>query len=179
MRLPDPVIHTLRARLLRMSEQRSPDLLIGDPADPYMRRWHLIERNGIANSYLHHFRHSDDDRALHDHPWWNVSILLDNEYVEHTITAGGINHRKRYVAGDVKFRSARSAHRVELTRGPCWSLFITGPRIRDWGFHCPSRWVPWQEFTKPHNPGEIGRGCGEGEPTRNPKLPTQPLPGDA
>lgn len=43
---------------------------------------------------------------------------------------------------------------------PCWSLFLFGPRIREWGFHCPERgWVHWEEFTKPGRPGEIGRGC--------------------
>lgn len=28
-------------------------------------------------------------------------------------------------------------------------------------FWCPRGFVPWQEFTKPNNPGEVGRGCGE------------------
>jgi hypothetical protein len=56
-----------------------------------MRRWWVIPRNKFFNIYLHHFLHSDDDRALHDHPWWNVSILLrSGSYVEHTIAAGGV-----------------------------------------------------------------------------------------
>ena len=142
-----------------------------------MRRWWLIPRNRYFNIYLHHFMRSDDDRALHDHPWWNLSILLHGRYLEHTISAGGINVLTERRSGDFKFRHAGAAHRIELLKEevwvdrylgtktakevPCWTLFITGPRLRDWGFHCPRGWVPWQEFTKPENPGEIGRGCGE------------------
>jgi hypothetical protein len=162
MRLPLSIVSRLARSLVKLGLSREPDVIIGPQSDQYLRRWFVIPRNPVFNIYLHQFLRSDDDRALHDHPWWNVSLLLDNEYVENTITAGGINHRIRYSAGDLKFRSAKYAHRVELTNGSCWSLFITGPRVRDWGFHCPTRWVPWQEFTKPENPGEIGRGCGEG-----------------
>jgi hypothetical protein len=165
MRVPASIARAIfRAMQTRIADKRPPDFIIGAPDDDYLRRWFVIPRNGFFNIYLHEFRRSDDDRALHDHPWWNVSLLLQNEYVEHTIPQGGINLRKLYKAGDLKFRSAKSAHRVELTNGATWSLFITGPNVRTWGFHCPTRWVPWQEFTKPENPGEIGRGCGEGNP---------------
>lgn len=138
---------------------RPRDFAIGRPDDDYLRRWFVIPRNGIFNIYLHEFIRSDDDRALHDHPWWNVSFLLAGEYTEHTIPAGGVNIRTVYKAGDLKFRRAVAAHRIELHAGPTWSLFITGPRIRDWGFHCPLGWKHWKEFTSPHNPGEIGPGC--------------------
>lgn len=164
MKIPRFILRALTRSLLVIGRRRRPDFIIGAAGDDYLRRWFVIPRNSVFNAYLHQFVRSDDDRALHDHPWWNVSLLLYGEYVEHTMPQGGVNIRKRYVAGDVKFRGAKYAHRVELTNGPCWSLFLTGPRIRTWGFHCPSRWVPWQEFTKPNNPGEIGRGCGEGQP---------------
>lgn len=163
MRLPAPIVSRLARLLGKIGFGREPDFVIGMPGDDYLRRWFVIPRNPIFNIYLHQFIRSDDDRALHDHPWWNVSVLLDGEYIEHTMPQGGVNVRQRYGAGDLKFRTAKYAHRVELIDGKsCWSLFITGPKLRTWGFHCPTRWVPWQEFTKPENPGEIGRGCGEG-----------------
>lgn len=140
---------------------RAPDFIIGEPARPYMRRWWLIPRNPVFNVYLHHFLRSDDDRALHDHPWWNLSVLLEGRYVEHTIAAGGINYHRELSAGAVKFRLAKAAHRIELIDGPVWTLFITGPRFRSWGFHCPKRWVHWREFTSPENKGEVGAGCGD------------------
>lgn len=147
--------------ILRSVARRPPDFIIGTPDDHYLRRWFVIPRNVIFNIYLHQFLRSDDDRALHDHPWWNVSFLLHGKYVEHTIPAGGVNVRKEYREGDFKFRRATYAHRVELIDGPCWSLFITGPRIRSWGFHCPQGWKHWRDFTNPNNTGEIGPGCGD------------------
>jgi hypothetical protein len=156
------MIRRLATWLITRATKRPPDYVIGDPADPYMRRWWLIPRNRWFNVYLHHFLHSDDDRALHDHPWSNCSILLRGRYTEHTIDAGGIHRRRVLSAGSTRLRlSGKFAHRVELHDGPCWTLFITGPVYRSWGFHCPQRWVPWQEFTAPNNKGQIGAGCGE------------------
>ena len=60
-------------------------------------------------------------------------------------------------------RSPETAHRLKLMN-PGWpaeTLFITGPRVREWGFACPKGWVPWQEFVAPSDKGQIGRGCGE------------------
>lgn len=159
MKAPERLIAFLVVRLRRIYATRPPDFVIGKPGNDYLQRWFVIPRNRFFNIYLHRFLRSDYDRALHDHPWLNMSILLDGEYVEHTIPQGGINLKKRYVTGDIKMRGARSAHRVELTNGPCWSLFITGPRVREWGFHCPAGWRHWKEFTAPHNSGEIGPGC--------------------
>lgn len=149
-------------RVLRIADRRPPDSIIRGVDSPYMRRWFVIPRNRFFNVYLHHFLRSDDDRALHDHPWWNLSIILEGRYVEHTIDAGGINRKVVRYAGDLKFRSASAAHRIELDDGPCWTLFITGPRLRAWGFHCPDvGWVPWQKFTAPDDSGSIGRGCNQ------------------
>jgi hypothetical protein len=42
---------------------------------------------------------------------------------------------------------------------PCWTVFITGPIVREWGFHCPKGWVHWREFTDARDSGSIGKGC--------------------
>lgn len=141
--------------------RRAPDFVIGSRENPYLLRWWVLPRNRFFNVYLHRFLRSDDDRALHDHPWMNVSVLLRGRYVEHTIAAGGINVRTERVAPTLKVRfSGAHAHRLELIDGECWTLFMTGPRYREWGFHCPERgWVHWKLFTAPHDSGEIGSGC--------------------
>ena len=148
--------------IIERMTRRPPDFVIGG-SNAYLRRWFVIPRNRIFNVYLHEFLRSDDDRALHDHPWANLSILLRGRYVEHTIAAGGVNRRQTFVAGDWRLRwTGRIAHRVELTDGPCWTLFITGPRYRQWGFHCPDRgWVHWAAFTSPGDSGSVGKGCAE------------------
>lgn len=141
--------------------KRNPDFVIGGADEPYLYRWWVIPRNRVFNIYLHKFMRSDDDRALHDHPWANVSVLLKGRYVEHTIAAGGIHQRRELEEGDVRVRlTGKIAHRVELTDGDCWSLFITGPVYREWGFHCPLRGrVHWKDFTNERDHGAIGRGC--------------------
>jgi len=143
----------------RVQKSRDPDFIIGGKEDPYMLRWWIIPRNRVFNIYLHRFLRSDDDRALHCHPWVNFSYLLEGEYTEHTIAAGGVHYARLAQAGSWKFRRAKTAHRVELHAGPCWSLFITGPIIREWGFHCPAGWRSWKIFTSERDKGSIGRGC--------------------
>ena len=116
----------------------------------------------------------DDDRALHDHPSWACSLILDGAYIEHTIADGGVHHRRTWSAGSLRFLRTRHTHRIELPRldaanedpaaapatVPCVTLFLFGPTVREWGFHCPEGgWRHWQDFTASGRPGEVGRGC--------------------
>lgn len=136
---------------------RPPDFVIGDS---YLQRWWIVPRNAWCNVYLHRFHRSDDDRALHDHPWTSTSFIIAGRYREHT--PAGVFERQ---AGDVVSRAADALHRVELYPGEsATTLFITGPKVRDWGFQCPQGWVPWQVFTDPLDIGQTGRGCGEHHP---------------
>lgn len=151
--------------------RRQPDFIVGadSPEGAYLRRWWLLPRNRYFNVYLHEFLRDDDDRALHDHPWPWLSFLLAGSYLEHTIRAGGIQRASLRTAGSLKVSGPWRAHRIALTRrvlggqvrpAPCWTLFITGPQLRSWGFHCPKAgWKPWREFTAQGKPGEIGPGC--------------------
>jgi hypothetical protein len=137
---------------------REPDFVIGPKEDPYLRRWWLIPRNRWFNIYLHEIRHGDDDRAMHDHPWWNVSIILRGGYLEHM--PGG----RRAVRGprSVTFRLPTALHRLETIGGlTTWTLFITGPVVREWGFACPQGWRVWTEFVSARDAGEVGRGCAD------------------
>jgi len=140
-----------------------PHFIVGRKDDPYLLRWYVIPRNPWLSIYIHKFMRDDEDRALHDHPWWFVSFMLKGCYWE--IVTGGKWVFRRWLS--VGIRRATHRHRVVLLkRGgvarqpiPCWTLVITGPRIREWGFWCPKGFVPWQQFTAPNNPGEVGRGC--------------------
>lgn len=132
---------------------RPADFIIGGAETPYMFRWWIVPRNRWFNVYLHKIVRSDDDRALHDHPWWNISILLRGFYRE--VTPRGTKMRR---GGSIVFRSAKTAHRLEVD-APCWSLFLTGPTIRTWGFHCPKGWVEWTKFVDERDNGAVGRGC--------------------
>lgn len=132
-----------------------PDFVIGDD---YLRRWWVIPRSKDGlNVYLHEILHSDDDRALHDHPWDNTSWVIEGEYTE--ITPEGEFARE---AGCVVSRKATDRHRLVIPEaGRAVSLFVTGPVIREWGFHCPQGWRHWRDFVDDRDTGKIGRGCGE------------------
>lgn len=157
---------------MRLKPRRLPDEVIGGTTNPYLERWHIC-RNKFFNIYLHHVIRSDDDRALHDHPWWNVSIVLQGGYYEEVpvipgMYAYGWRHTKKTWrgVGSVIYRKALSIHRLIISPyapKETWTLFITGPKIREWGFWCPSGWKHWRVFCNvpvgeaTHE--EIGPGC--------------------
>jgi hypothetical protein len=137
--------------------EREPDFIIGEIDNPYLRRWWIVPRNEGCNVYLHEILRSDDDRALHDHPWPNTSMLLDGRYIEHTPDGSTLRE-----AGWIGTREAIALHRLEILPGErAVSLFITGPKVREWGFACPNGWVHWRDFTGGENGEVVGRGCGE------------------
>lgn len=129
----------------------------------YMQRWWRVPRNWATNVYYHIVLRSDDDRALHDHPWWSFSIVLDGGYFEHTIREGGVHNKEWFGPGRLRFRwHGKKAHRLELPQKqwiddpeggpgerPARTIFITGPVLRRWGFHHESGWVDayqWDAF---------------------------------
>lgn len=120
-----------------------------------MHRWHLLRKPGVRNLYLHKYLGSDDDRALHDHPWTSWSILLWGSLIE--VTENG---EKRIWPLIPKFRSADFSHRLILRSNRALTLFYTGKKTREWGFHCPKGWVHWTEFTDKEG-NQTGKGCGD------------------
>lgn len=135
--------------IMRYAAKRPGELIRRSDGKVYLSRKFLIPRNRLFNIYFHTFYQSDDDRALHDHPWWSLSWLMQGKYIEHRILDGGVHSSQVYVAGDWKFRSAKYAHRLELLEGErCITLFITGPKIREWGFHLRHGWMHWKTYLK-------------------------------
>jgi hypothetical protein len=151
---------------------RKPDVYIGGEENPYLLRWWLIPRNRFFNIYLHKFIRDDDDRALHDHPWWSVSFLLKGILREiHWTKSGYANGCWFYTASKTavryvhrflhcRIRSANFTHRLELVTHEAWTLVFTGPKVREWGFHCPQGWKHWTLFTDKSG-AAIGKGCAE------------------
>ena len=166
--LPNWITQKLVRWHVRYTESHPMDFRIPpDESIPsYMDRWWYIPRNWAFNVYLHIVRRSDDDRALHCHPWPNFSIVLTGGYYEHQIKEGGIHTRTWCGPGSMKFRwHGRKAHRLELpigknigeewvTERPARTTFITGPVLRRWGFHHPTGWVDaydWDDFCEKNN----------------------------
>lgn len=147
---------------MRRIDLSKPDFIIGTVEDPYLHRWYVIPRNPLFNIYLHKIIRSDDDRALHDHPWWNISFVIKSGYWE--VRPGPEqNSLATYwrAPGSVIARFAKSSHRLEvMPTKPAWTIFVTGPRFREWGFYCPQGWRHWSEFaTKENGVSSRTKGC--------------------
>lgn len=176
MRLPAFITERLHACAWRVISRRSADVQIGADGygDPYMLRWWAIPRNRYFNIYIHRYYH-DDDRILHSHPWWSVSICLQGALAEFfTPTAAGANKPEelsvRHIrSGHIVFRSPDMFHRLEVKTPGTVTLFLTGPNIKSWYFACKRGLIHWKDFVNARDTGQVGAGCGEHD-----DYPTQP-----
>jgi hypothetical protein len=138
---------------------------IGREGRPYLTRWVIWgERFGADASnklYLHYFHSSDEDAALHDHPWPFWSLILWGGYIE-VSQCGPDEKGDRYVYDphsdtvwvrlpegqrsewyeslSLLRRPAAWAHRIVIGRRNPWTLVWCGAKERSWGWHCPDGW---------------------------------------
>jgi hypothetical protein len=157
------LIYRLLVRTVAM--KRRPDRVIGGvDGTPYMLRWYLFRHPSAvdvlqatgwrrrwlehrykhgASLYLHCFLRSDDDRALHDHPWNWATWISHGEYKEHkdevlsgpgdAALLGAVDMQtnftydgspahviRTYPVGSFRAGRAEDAHRIELfkAKGP-------------------------------------------------------------
>ena len=95
------------------------------------------------NVFLHKFLKGDLD-DLHDHPWPYATLILKGGYWE--TTPEGRFWRGR---GHFRICKATSYHRVELEPGvDCWTLFMPGPKQRDWGFDVDGEWIQHERYLR-------------------------------
>lgn len=118
-------------------------------SEPFLKRWNIVPRNPLLAVYLHNFLASDD--IAHDHPYtFNASWILDGGYTEESIRLGPgwqTRSRRRFRPGAFVVRFGAAPHRVLVPPYGAWTIFITGPRFRVRGFHCPKGWIPWHVAT--------------------------------
>lgn len=122
---------------------------------PYLTRFYL---NGKTNQrvmgegpqfYLHHFHKSDQGTELHNHPYTGTSLILAGGYIEERMSefmligdssngVGGYTEvqPRTYLPGDTNEIGLEDFHRTDLLdkRMGCWTLFVTGARVKSWGF---------------------------------------------
>jgi Holliday junction resolvase RusA-like endonuclease len=114
--------------------------------DVWKARKEDIERKKAAGQriifgglYIHEFERPDNDRCMHDHPWWFITLVFRGGYWEETSTG---RHWRR--PGSLLFRKATFAHRIDLEPGrKAMSLVLVGEKSRGWGFYTPEGWKPW------------------------------------
>jgi hypothetical protein len=109
----------------------------------YVRRWYIETRWGSIR--LHHWLHSDDNRAFHDHPFNFITFVLWGGY-----TDKGPDKDEIMNAPKISYRPANHMHTVQVNPGGCWTLLLTGPQIRKWGFWNGKKWKKSNKYFLEH-----------------------------
>ena len=144
--------------LLRLLERLGRKRIVMDRVEnaPYLERYYLFlrERERFPfNVFLHKFLKSDPD-DVHDHPWPYATLILKGgywEWIPHFDTVGRKTGEYQVWRGPGHFRisKANSFHRIELDPDiTAWTLFMPGPKQRDWGFLVRNKWVQWEQYLK-------------------------------
>lgn len=120
-----------------------PHEFIGSIFYPLIIRYFIIPKNKFFNIYLHHICRPDDREDLHDHPWWSLAIVLKGSYIE---AIANPPYGNVYSPWNIKLRKSTYQHRIVDVSPSCWTLFITGPVVRKWGFITKKGWIPWRDY---------------------------------
>jgi hypothetical protein len=127
---------------------------------PYLSRYYIfgsafddngkrVRRSWMPISlFLHKFHRSDDDGALHSHPWrWSIALILRGGYSEERRVGDGVVRR---LVRPFRFNFIRGTdyHRVDLLGESAWTLFLAGPKVSTWYFwdRVTKRRVGWKAF---------------------------------
>lgn len=145
--------------IIRMAMRRaySKGHLLHADGSLYMGRYSLFETRWLT-ARVHHLATPDWDRALHDHPWPFVSIVLRGAYIEarpYQIEPcfegdGEWLCESWRIPGSLAFRRPTDRHRITHVNANTWTLFITGPKRQWWGFYTPNGKVHWRDYESVH-----------------------------
>lgn len=115
-----------------------------DPTQTLSARLHLIER-------------ADLEEHMHDHPAGNISVILDNGYVERMPKSQDqdpaldateyVDHIRK--PGDLVHRKATDRHKIVSLLDPskpAITVFVMSQWQQDWGFYTPTGKVHWREY---------------------------------
>jgi hypothetical protein len=122
--------------------------------DPYLERYYVFlkERTWFPfNIFVHKFLKSDPD-DVHDHPWSYATLILKGGYWEWIPQFNAKGEKLGELAhwrkpGHFRISSATSYHRIELDPAvECWTLFMPGPKKREWGFLVKNKWIAHEQY---------------------------------
>jgi len=124
--------------------------------EPYLERYYLFlkDRDRFPfNVFLHKFLKGDPD-DVHDHPWPYATLILKGGYYEWLPQFDSKGNKIAEMCvwrgpGSFRVCRANSYHRIELDPSvTAWTLFMPGPKKRDWGFLVNNRWIQHEQYLK-------------------------------
>ena len=113
--------------------------------EPYLERYYIFLKHRETfpfNIFLHRFLKSDPD-DLHNHPWSYRTLILKGGYWEYTKCGKFWRGPFSYIVAP-----ANTFHRIELDKNIpyCWTLFIPGKRVQEWGFNTKNGWIHNEKY---------------------------------
>jgi hypothetical protein len=117
----------------------------------HFERWQIIQTRWFG-IYFHCIYQADTDKHCHDHPWDYISIPLWGKFIE--LKKNNIEGKAYYsfptiCFGQIIKRKAEDFHKIHrLCSKKVYTLFLTGPRKRAWGYDVNGVWMPWEEYHK-------------------------------
>ena len=124
--------------------------------EPYLERYYLFlkDRDRFPfNVFLHKFLKGDPD-DVHDHPWPYATLILKGGYYEWLPQFDNKGNKIAEMCvwrgpGSFRVCRANSYHRIELDPSvTAWTLFMPGPKKRDWGFLVNNKWIQHEQYLK-------------------------------
>lgn len=113
----------------------------------FLKRWRLVQ-TPLFSIFLHRMQVPDPGVDLHDHPWSFVSFVLRGGYIERVADTRRPweerhRHRGRWSFGGIRLDQIHSIDALDRT--PTWTLVVTGPTRRRWGFVAgDDGWQDWE-----------------------------------
>ena len=124
--------------------------------EPYLERYYLFlkDRDRFPfNIFLHKFLKGDPD-DVHDHPWPYATLILKGGYYEWLPQFDSKGNKIAEMCvwrgpGSFRVCKANSYHRIELDPSvTAWTLFMPGPKKRDWGILVNNKWIQHEQYLK-------------------------------
>jgi len=152
------IIQKMKNKFFEWMEKHDRKRIIMDRVEnePYLERYYVFLKDRTwfpFNVFVHKFLKSDPD-DVHDHPWPYATLILKGGYYEWIpqFNTDGIKSCEiRLWRGPGHFRICKpnSYHRIELKEGvTAWTLFMPGPKKREWGFLVDNKWIPNDDYLK-------------------------------
>lgn len=139
---------------------------LDDPEQTYLTRYGIVQTPWFS-VFVHRMDGPDSRSTLHDHPWQFVSFVLKGGYHERRLEPHKRGVYTRRVTR-VNVMRTHDAHSIErLIRVPTWTLMVTGPRRRVWGYWRREwvdygthvRWT-WTQYDKDEHNAEFDHAIG-------------------
>lgn len=107
---------------------------LGNKDCPYAYRWTL--NLWLFAVRVHQWITTEDSRNLHDHPWNFITLVVKGGYTDVSHRADTIphTHYDKLEFLSLRYRKADHRHYVMVNEGGCWTVLLTGPVIRNWGY---------------------------------------------